>query len=259
MDYDPEKVERLIGNLLSNAIKFTPQYGKIQVRLEQIDHHLLIKVIDTGIGIPETEITHIFDRFYQVSAKKVNKTEDTGIGLALVKEIVQLLYGTIEVSSQLKEGTTFEVYLPVNNAASKKTSINSITKETPKKESSQRKVAIDSASVLIIEDNSDVRNFIKITLEDRFNVLEARDGQQGLAMVITEKPDLIISDVMMPLVDGFEVVEQLKKDSRTNHIPIILLTARATQEDKVKGITTGADSYLPKPFNRKELLATIAQ
>ncbi|MEN0049794.1 MAG: ATP-binding protein [Bacteroidota bacterium] len=259
MDYDPEKVERIVGNLLSNAIKFTPQYGKITVGLEQVRQDLVIKVTDTGIGISENEIAHIFDRFYQAEAQEKYETEGTGIGLALVKEIVQLLDGKIEVSSKLNEGTTFEVYLPIHNFAPfENNSYNTVLAETTKIETPHQET-LGWATVLVVEDNKDVRDFIKIILENRFNVLEAKDGHEGWLLAKKVVPDLIITDLMMPQMDGLTLTEHLRDSHITDHIPIIILTAKAYQSDKIEGLRKGAEAYISKPFDALELQTRIAE
>ena len=273
MDFDPDKLAPIINNLLSNAIKFSKKNGDIYLQIETIQsasrtNHLAITIKDTGIGIPATKLPNIFDRFYQVDGSPTRAGEGTGIGLALTKELVHLLKGTIEVTSKLDSGTTFTIRLPIHQKASKQLSNYSSSfqkwswETTPTIAQVSEAVAThnplsNQPRVLIIEDNLDVQYYLTACLQGQFQLMYAQNGAIGIEKAITEIPDLIISDVMMPEKDGFEVCHTLKKKLATSHIPIVLLTAKATIEDKIAGLEFGADAYLSKPFHPEELLVRL--
>jgi CheY-like chemotaxis protein/two-component sensor histidine kinase len=282
--FDMEMLQKIINNLLSNAIKFTPKQGKISVEVNEEKNSdaettrmVSIKVSNTGEGIPANKLAYVFDRFFQVDSASNRQYEGTGIGLALVKELVQLHHGTVSVESTL--GTTiFTVKLP---------SSNDYLKESEKVESFQVDVAheekkekmeqdlnkssiIDSSKylallpetderleILIVEDNHDLRSYIGNILQPKYKIVEAVDGIDGLKIAEATIPDLIISDVMMPGMDGFEMCKNLKANPKTNHIPLILITAKAARENKLEGLETGVDDYLVKPFDEAELLIRI--
>jgi len=272
---DKEKVEKIITNLLSNAFKFTPEGGKVDFTVEKLIKDVEIKITDSGIGIPKERIDNIFDRFYQVDGSHTRENEGTGIGLALTKELVELHKGNIKVESKEGEGTTFRLLLPLGKEHLKPEEIvekeiqEEITKTIeeieliPETEKSKEKADIDllleteKPLLLIVEDNSDVRKYIISHLEVDYGIQEAVDGEDGLTKSIEQIPDLIVSDVMMPKMDGFQLCEKLKTDERTSHIPVILLTAKATSKDKIEGYETGADDYIMKPFDAKELKVRI--
>jgi DNA-binding response OmpR family regulator len=231
-----------------------------QVKIDQKDL-FQIKIQDTGIGIPENEIPFIFDRFYQASHTHLRHYEGSGIGLALTKELIHLMEGDIQIKSAVDQGTTFIIHLPIFHRAIKnyeksndqlKQKISGGVKEGPPPEST-----LDEARILLIEDNKDVLHYLKTCLIEQFTILEAIHGSQGIAIAFDQIPDLIITDVMMPGMDGFEVCDQLKNDPRTSHIPVIMLTAKATLQDKITGLKSGADAYLVKPFNVDELYAQV--
>jgi len=270
MDFDSTKLSTVIINLLSNAIKFTSPGGKIIVHFNRIgkepSSYFSVKVKDTGSGISEEELENIFDRFYQVDNSATRAGEGTGIGLALTKELVELMGGTISVKSKVGLGSEFEVQLPITQNATMTHDVSlpftphfldgdepSLIPEEESEENSELPLA------LIIEDNEDVAQYIKICLEDKYHVLYASDGLLGLEIAFEKIPDIVISDVMMPGKDGFEVCSILKNDERTNHIPVILLTAKATMQDRISGLSHGADAYLTKPFNKAELFTRINQ
>ena len=276
MDYDEMKIQQIIYNLLSNAIKFTPDMGKVVLHTKQeiIDNQdfLVLKVKDTGIGISKTAQAHIFDRFYQVDGSTTRKGEGTGIGLALTAELVKLMNGKIKVESKAGEGTTFTISLPITKTATTPTitpfntpqnTTIAIPIDNPQSifinhnHSSNKLVRTKQPLVLLIEDNPDVVIFIKNCLYHAYQIQVANDGLVGIQKAFELIPDLIISDVMMPEKDGFEVCQTLKTDQRTSHIPIVLLTAKATHEDKLMGLEQGADAYLTKPFDKKELLIRL--
>lgn len=275
--YDPEKLRQIIANLLSNALKFTPERGNIYISAtEQAvpgspDKSLLIiKVKDTGIGIPEDQLQHIFDRFYQLDNSHTRKTDGTGIGLALTKELVKLMDGDITVKSPptgANKGSEFTVSLPlrklnaveenivphvVKTIYSEKATINS-TNGVEHTEEQHKK---NKPLILLVEDNADVVAYTASCLPD-YRLAVGKDGREGFEIASEMIPDLIITDVMMPFVDGFELCRQLRKDEHTSHIPIIMLTAKADLESKIEGLQQGADAYLEKPFNREELLIRI--
>lgn len=261
MDYDPEKLLRIMNNLLSNAIKFTPPAGQIYLQVDQVADlggAMEIKLRDTGIGIAENQLLHIFDRFYQVDDSATRGTEGTGIGLALVREMVKHLEGTLVVESELGLGTVFSIQLPIHNEAKflDPPPISWLELNNPEPvvvEGGQS----DKPVVLIIEDNPDVVQYLQACLADQYQVLVAKNGEEGIQKAIEMVPDAIISDVMMPLKDGFVVTAELKEHEMTSHIPIVLLTAKADVESRIQGLRRGADDYLAKPFNKEELLVRV--
>ena len=263
MDFDEKKMEQVMVNLIANAIKFTPEYGKILVVAKNIQQRppiLEIIIKDTGKGISPEQLPYIFDRFHQNPTQKTSA--GTGIGLAIVKELIALMDGKIDVKSKLHRGTTFSITLKINN---KKPLVvnkynNSIQKPVllqSDSTNSTTKTKEDYPFLLIIEDNPDVTYYLKTCLEEEYKILTAVNGKEGIEKAFVVQPDIIISDVMMPKMSGFEVCQILKKDERTNHIPIILLTAKATSKDKLEGFSHGADAYLLKPFEKEELLVRL--
>jgi signal transduction histidine kinase/DNA-binding response OmpR family regulator len=272
MDFDVEKMQQILSNLLSNAIKFTPEAGKISVSVKVVEQNgaetLMVNVKDNGTGIAPEELPYIFDRFYQVDDATTRKQGGSGIGLALTKELVKLMDGEIDVTSEPGQGTEFSVKLPVcrqSEIVSEESILKSAgaigdhafspTGDPTNSETffSEKKLPL----LLIIEDNPDVVHYLKSCLDTDYQLEIAYDGRQGIDKAIEIIPDIIISDVMMPEKDGYEVCEMLKSDERTNHIPIILLTAKVTTADKIAGLERGADAYLAKPFNSEELLLRI--
>ena len=269
--FDEVKVQHIFYNLLSNAIKFTDDGGKVILHVQQVveegQDHLKIKIQDTGIGIPEDQLPHIFDRFYQGDNSNTRQGEGTGIGLALVKELVQLMDGRIEVSSNQGIGTEFTIWLPIDviqvgtQELSTSQNLSYIPVGDPgtgePNDYMLSQGQEDLPILLIIEDNKDVATYIQSVLEKDYHIHLAKNGLIGIEKAISIIPDIIISDVMMPIKDGYEVCDTLKQDERTNHIPIILLTAKATQADRVAGLQLGADAFLTKPFQREELLVRL--
>ncbi len=275
--FDGQKLEKIIANLLSNAIKFTEDGGTVHVTLKKLENDVEIIFEDTGVGIASNEIDDVFKRFHQIDDTYTRKNEGTGIGLALVKELLEIHHGTIEVSSEVNEGTTFVVRLPSGKDHLKPEEVvdDVIAKATETQlfkpvldiadEKSQNKSDIDSGTlhqkklpmILIVEDNQDLRKYLKTSLAKEYQILLSNDGRQGLEKTFSIIPDLIISDVMMPGMDGFELCKQIKNDERTNHIPVILLTSRAAGESKIEGLETGADDYMTKPFEMEELKVRI--
>jgi len=272
MDYDPEKVEQIVSNLLSNAIRFTPEGGSVTLnaQMQASGDFLEIRVSDTGIGISEDHLPFVFDRFYQAEHSAESHHEGgTGIGLALTKELVKLLGGRIDVSSTQEEGTEFTVWLPLRQqGVVAKQIIRSAPSEIGDKEwftphsSSETELPIlesreSGDHLLLIEDNADVVRYLSACLGEQYHLSVASDGVQGLEQALEHIPDLIISDVMMPRMDGFEVCAALKQDERSSHIPVILLTAKGDMASKLEGLQHGADVYLVKPFNKEELLIRV--
>ncbi|MCB0520247.1 MAG: response regulator [Saprospiraceae bacterium] len=269
MDFDENKLQSIISNLLSNAIKFTPDGGKIILDLKEeqqgTESWLVIKVVDTGTGIAADKLPHIFDRFYQVDNGPTRKGEGTGIGLTLAKELVELMNGNISVKSKPGKGTTFTLKLP----AKQETQLANIQKTQPEFENlmatgissinmeEAQSADSDQPLLLIIEDNADVVTYIHSILKDHYNILVAGNGAIGIEKAFEAIPDIILSDLMMPEKDGFEVTQILKNDERTSHIPIVLLTAKADIESRIEGLQRGADAYLAKPFEKKELMVRL--
>jgi signal transduction histidine kinase/DNA-binding response OmpR family regulator/ligand-binding sensor domain-containing protein len=275
MDYDPERLLQIVHNLLSNAIKFTPSGGRVTVRLNscsaaaerEFGSTLKLTVTDTGTGIPPEDLPHIFDRFYQAGNLKKAKSGGTGIGLALTKELARAMGGDISVQSKVGEGTTISVSLPITrNALSVTLPIFDQPPPTqptivqPAQKQLRRAYAEKNeyCKVLIIEDNPDVVEYLTSCLSENYSLDFAYNGRAGIEKALETIPDLIISDVMMPEKDGFEVCDSLKNDERTSHVPIILLTAKADVQSRIAGLHRGADAYLSKPFHQEELLVTLA-
>lgn len=256
MDFDSEKMKDIVSNLLSNAIKFSKPGGRVILKLKTISSaQVAISVIDNGIGIPEDKLPFIFNRFFQADDSPTRQASGTGIGLDLTQELVVLLGGAIHVESREGEGTTFTVVFPIRNAAPLSGSLPAASKPAFQKE-------LDYAlpektdhlpSLLIVEDNPDMAGYLQACLEDHYQLIMARDGQKGIDMATEFVPDMVLSDVMMPIRDGFDLCRTLKTDVRTSHIPVILLTARADLDSRLEGLEYGADAYLAKPFNEREL------
>lgn len=263
--FDTDKLEKIITNLLSNAFKFTPENGRINVRVEFSKIQISIKIQDSGIGISPERLTHIFDRFYQVDDSSQRQQEGTGIGLSLVKELVDLLKGQIKVSSKVGEGAEFTLILPYKSISEITTPLSKfVGKNAPKSvfnensEISGFKIEDNGQEImLIVEDNPDLRNYMASIFENQYQLVMAVDGEEGLTKAIEFVPDIVISDLMMPKLDGLGFCEKLKNDERINHIPVIMLTAKASMTDKLIGLKHGADDYLPKPFNKEELTLRV--
>ncbi len=264
--FDQDKLEKILSNLISNALKFTPEEGRVSftMKAESISDkeiNLHFGVSDTGIGIPQDQLERIFDRFYSAGSEEED-LGGIGIGLALTKELVTLQGGKVTVESQPNKGTTFKVTLPVKLAET--------GAAIPVAEAKgQAPVATDSLStpaeehepgnpiVLVAEDNPDLRSYLHDQLKGHYQVMQTNNGEEALAKAIETIPDLIITDLMMPKMDGMAFAKKLKTNEKTSHIPIIMLTARAEQEDKLKGLETGADAYLTKPFDAQELAIRV--
>ncbi len=272
---DTDLLEKIITNLLSNAFKFTKPAGEISFEgmIEAAANNQFVlhfTVQDTGIGIPAAHLPFVFDRFYQVDTSSTRAYEGAGIGLALTKELVELQGGSIQVDSQAGVGTTFRVTLPVEAtvepiAARDENESAPAAYAGPANGLEQNRTVVGQnstsrkgcAKVLVVEDNADLREFLVQNLAGTYQVLEAKNGREGYQVALDESPDLILSDVMMPEMDGISLCRGLKTDPHTSHIPVILLTAKADQESKMTGLETGADDYLPKPFKLQELLLRV--
>jgi len=277
--FDRDKLEKIITNLLTNAFKFTPEKGKVSCKIKfndrkegMIKNSLEIIVQDSGRGIPVEQLEKIFDRFYQVADTWKNGISGTGIGLSLTKELVTLQHGKIVVESKPDEGSRFIIKIPLGKDHLKEHEFEVKKLEEIKDdlliikcrmhdyegadEKSDNFISedVDQPVVLIVEDNADVRQHIYENFEKEYLVKQAKNGKEGWEKAVALVPDLIISDVMMPEMNGVELCKKLKTDERTSHIPAVLLTARADVEDKIEGLETGADDYITKPFNIKELL-----
>lgn len=274
--YDSDILHKVLNNLLSNAIKFTDK-GTISVRAAIIaeagKETLELSVSDSGIGIPEEQLPFIFNRFFQAEGPLSARKKGTGIGLSLVKLLVRLHKGRITVESKKGEGTTFRVWLPVGMqqfraaerpevSLQKSFQLNGVEETLipiaeKKVKAKQLSAQDDPPLLLVVDDNPEIRSFVIRQLRETYRIIEAKDGKDGFNKASQQMPDLVISDVIMPEMNGFELCEKLKLDRRTSHIPVILLTALAEQQKKLEGLKQGADAYLSKPFSREELLLRI--
>lgn len=258
MDYDPDRLLQIVYNLLSNAIKFTPSGGRVLLHVSLKDGWLQLSVADNGAGIPAADLPYIFDRFYQAKNLEKAKTGGTGIGLALTRELVHLLEGEVTVKSEPGTGTTFWVTLPVRRQALQQAPAKFESDVAPQSKTMPAAMPdTDLPTLLMVEDNPDVVEFLTASLKQAYHLEFAFNGRAGIEKAIEKIPDLVVSDVMMPEKDGFEVCATLKQDERTSHIPIVLLTAKAGVENRIAGLRHGADAYLGKPFHHEELMATL--
>lgn len=305
---DTDKIEKVFSNLVSNALKFTDHGGKVEVKTKEAEDHIVVRVSDTGVGIPQKHLPYVFDRFHQVDGSSSRKYEGTGLGLCLVKEFLELHHGSVEVTSELGKGTAFtaqllkgkdhfargeieeELQFLTDNgfvehrwevrrkgerrrwdrrhmpAEDRETvdllqvQLSDLARGTGYSEEAgpeETETGEKKKSVLVVEDNRDLASNIARSLARFYNVFVAYNGQQALDRVQQKMPDVIISDVMMPEMDGHELCDKIKSDERTQHIPIVLLTAKATVGNKIEGLKHGADQYLAKPFNHNELHAVV--
>ena len=266
---DAEMMERITYNLLSNAFKFTPENGCISICLHRgADDKITMKFTDTGTGMPAEHVKHIFESFYQIDVHHAG----SGIGLALVKAFVEMHHGDINVESTEGSGTVFTISIPVKQdgtvtgSVDRKALLNNLKEgavvmadqESLKAESNNAgKKDVSKGIVLVIDDNQDVRDYVKSLLEGEYSVMEAGNGEEGLKLAIAGVPDIIICDVMMPVMDGMECCRRLKAEPRTSHIPVMMLTAYSMDEQKIKGYECGADSYISKPFSSELLMARL--
>ena len=276
MDFVPDYVQKMLSNLLSNSVKYTPQYGKINVTVEQWGNKIKLLVFDTGRGIPKGETAHIFDAFYQ--GERLGEEIGTGIGLSLVKLTVEAMDGTVTVDSIEGQGSTFTIILPTKHADAQKTDeypqfdaselkpeaigLSKDQENDDQPQFSMQNEALQMAisegkQILIVEDNQDIAHYIAqhLTLA---NLLFARNGAEGLQKAKETVPDMIITDVMMPgEVNGLDLCRSIRSDELLNHIPIIIISAKTTEDDRIEGLDAGADAYLVKPFNSEELLVRV--
>lgn len=290
---DPKMLEKILFNIISNAFKFTPDNGSITISIDTLNTEnelvidgkkvpsFFITITDTGSGIRKKDLNRIFDRFYQVDNVNKGYYGSTGIGLEVVKQFIELHKGKIEVESQVGEGTTFKVIFPLGNSLYKK---NEIINETFKIEKNKNqflfdavnnetneddftKKAIDSSAkettksytVLVVEDNPELRNYLKEELSKSYKVITAENGKKGYELAVQKLPDLIITDVIMPVMDGLQLCRNIKGDLKTSHIPLLMLSAKAMVKDQLEGIDSGADMYLSKPFELDILKSSLAQ
>jgi len=269
---DPQRLEGAIGNLVSNAIKFTPEGGTICVDIaqpESSENKIYIKVTDSGIGISHSDLPHIFDRFYQAAQPSILLSPGTGIGLALVKEIAELHGGTVSVNSTPGEGSEFVLELNGNSNGITGDILPEVHAENTREaenadgewilvdETTNKSAPKDATAILIVDDNPDVLIYLKEHLSGLYNVTTLKNSDKAIETMKEQKMDLLISDVMMPDPDGFELCRLVKQDEVLSHIPVILLTARAGEESKLEGLQMGADDYISKPFSASELLVRI--
>jgi DNA-binding response OmpR family regulator len=272
-------VQKILNNLISNAIKYTLEGGNITVSLTQIlsteieenntyipafdlaqsdvPSYIKITVSDTGVGIPEDQVNRVFDRFRRIENNEINDTSGVGIGLALTKDLVKLHHGFLKVKSKLGRGSKFTVLLPfyqiddgTNNLTDVFETQDDSSNESVETNSSDGDVRINNKPhLLIVDDNPDIREFINTHFEPQYKVLEARNGKEGWEQALEHIPDIIIADVMMPIMNGNELCRKLKSDERTSHIPIVMLSAMSSSDSQRAGIDSGADDYLTKPFD----------
>jgi signal transduction histidine kinase/DNA-binding response OmpR family regulator len=263
--FDKDKIEKIITNLITNALKFTEAGGDVNVTLGFNDDTQLVQLTirDNGIGIEPEHLDHIFEPFYQIDSSRNHRIEGTGIGLSLVKELVELHHGIINVSSQVRQGTEFVIRVPLDHPSytdvlienDEISEIDSHLFESTNV--SKQNYDKGKKNILLVEDNADMRTFIKANLPQEYSALEASNGQEGIEMAIALMPDLIITDIMMPLMNGVTMTRLIKQDERISHIPVIMLTAKVSMENKIEGLGTQADDYITKPFNSKELVLRI--
>jgi len=275
--YDSVKIQQVLSNLISNAIKFSKEGSEIVVHssLKTIEDEAIlhIEVADEGMGIPKGELKNIFDRFHRVKINEAKQLPGTGIGLALAKELVEIMGGTIEVHSEYGKGSVFSFEIPLvrtrdnipafdrmNNDQIPLVSDRKADLKTDKENLEVKSVLEENSDIsviLIVEDNEDVRNYIQSCVSEKFKVITALNGMEGLDIALEYMPDIIISDVMMPEKDGFALCDDIKNNPITSHIPVILLTAKVDAKSKIEGLRKGADAYLSKPFDRVELLLIL--
>lgn len=278
--FDGDKVEKILVNIISNAFKFTPENGVIFIEFKYLSQegsgipvYVEFTVSDTGIGIPDDKLIHIFDRFYQADNSPVRNAEGTGIGLALTKELVDIYRGEIDVESTEGKGTTFRVKLPANKSMFREEEFTDHPHEVPELVIEDHIAPEDADAdiiheqlmeknekplILVVEDNMDLTKYISGTLVKDYRILTAENGKSGFEQAIGSIPDLVITDLMMPVMDGMELCRLIKVDDRTGHIPVIMLTARADRDSRLKGLKTGADDYIIKPFDAEELRVRIS-
>ncbi|MEN0050546.1 MAG: ATP-binding protein, partial [Bacteroidota bacterium] len=262
---DTDKMEKILYNYLSNALKFTPTNGEIRVLAERVEEQLQISVSDTGIGIPKADLTKVFDRFYQSRAKNSSQSRlnanGTGIGLALCQELAKVLKGKVWATSKIGKGSTFFVQVPLTETFAIKAvdSIIEVEQAIPVLPK-QTDFSTNRASILVVEDNLDLRQYLQLILEEQYDVQLVEHGQAALDWLEKEEhplPELILSDIMMPVMDGIELLSIIKSKDQFRHIPMIILTARQSMEVKLNALRIGIDDYLTKPFDNVELQTRV--
>ena len=255
INFVPEYMQKIMNNLVSNAIKFSKPRGEVKISIDITQRQMLLSVADNGCGIAEVDKQHIFDLFYQSATPQ--KVIGSGVGLSLVKQIVDSLHGEISVDSKKDQGTTFLIKLPLHTGKCQplenqiETEIEETQTANATRNNSKKPI------VLVVEDNVDVLNYMRIGLSKKYKVLTARDGEEGLYIAQEQVPDIIITDLMMPKTDGWELCRAVRHTEILAHIPVIMVTAKSTDGDKLSGLREGADAYLTKPFNAEELLVTV--
>ncbi|TVR79849.1 MAG: response regulator, partial [Saprospirales bacterium] len=278
---DPQRLQQLISNLLTNAIKFSPAQSSIfihaSLKENQSGHTFSFKVRDNGPGIPSGEEEKVFDRFHRVDSDQTRHLPGSGIGLALAKELVELMNGSIRVENSSGGGAVFSFEIPLKNEVTETSVVKkensyidaedlnialaSLKPHTGSHRVEKRKSFIRSTGekplILLVEDHPDVLSYIESCIPDQYQTATAVNGKEGVKLALEKIPDLIISDVMMPELDGYQLCDQLKQHRATSHIPILLLTAKSDDESRLAGLKHGADAYLAKPFNKEELLIRI--
>lgn len=266
---DTDKMDKIIFNLLSNSAKYTPEGGSVTLNVAtnlRFDR-IMIQVIDSGVGIPKDKMKHLFTRFYD-GDYRINRTTGTGLGLALTRDLVYMHKGKISCESKEGEGTTFTIEVPINKESYSSAQIDERNQmqinihedsiaDLPQAESLSEDTAptanSNASRVLIVEDNTELLRLMKRLLQPRYHVLTANDGREALQLIQTNKIDIVVSDVMMPEMDGYELTDHIKHNEIYSHLPIILLTAKTTEEDQQKALLTGADGYIRKPFKIRDL------
>ena len=265
VEADMRLLECILFNLLGNSIKHTSPEGEITVSVQQEGADAILTVKDNGEGIPREKLPYIFDRFYQAG----KHTSGTGIGLALVKGIAELHGGSVSVESAPGEGATFFIRIPIRHEGAEILESRDAAEfterfqdvyrgaDTSLEEAASSVTESDRPTILVVEDNSDLREFIGTLLQGEYRIIKASDGKEALDKATRELPDLVVSDVMMPVMDGLELCKALKGQFSTSHIPVILLTAKSLEEQRAEGYDSGADAYISKPFSEKVLLSRI--
>lgn len=258
MDFVPDYVNKVMANLLSNAFKFTPEYGRVDVSVWRVADMLHIDVSDSGEGMDEETVARAFDPFFQSTGE--NQHVGTGVGLALVKQIMEVVKGDIKIESKVGFGTTFHIRIPIHNDIRRRASFNVSNKPISHDAGTvltDDDTTDDQCRLLIIEDNRDIAAYLGSQFADRYAIYYATNGDEGLAKALDLVPDLIITDLLMPGMDGLEVCRRVRANEIINHVPIIVVTAKVREEDRIQAIDAGADAFIAKPFNSDELRALV--
>ena len=260
MDLDPLRIQYILNNILSNAVRYTPVGGHIAISVKpSANDKVVIDITDDGQGIPPDKLPHIFDRYYR-ALDEDNAYHNFGLGLSFVKELAEILYADVSVESQAGQGTTFSLVFPVKAPA-----VTQVKKIDEKQDdlssnallTATSKACTDAPTLLIVDDQPSIQSYLKSILQPHFQLIVARNGQEGLAIATEEIPDLILTDVMMPIMDGIEMTEKLKSHPLTSHIPVVMLSAKNEIQDRLKGQEQGANLYIGKPFHERELVMAL--